>query len=234
MCDVGVFCLGGSLTNRSSFQVVEMYCRRCWRSSLVTTALDNLMTRDKADHRPTGSVLTPWPCPARVLQLLGRNIPNEAWWCFLSSSTAHLRRIKIKTSTCGKKRSRDDGEENEDDEEEQKGGEKATKKLLASLPSGLRVVTNFGLVDICPERSGKHNAAEYLAKNRFQVSLENCASMGDDDNDIALVRLQGRRFHHFFVWSGNQKCCACANVPSLTGTNITCFALSRINKSNMT
>lgn len=61
------------------------------------------------------------------------------------------------------------------------------KKMLDSLPSGLRVVTNFGLVDICPERSGKHNAAAYLAKEHFGIPLADCASMGDDDNDIALV-----------------------------------------------
>lgn len=61
------------------------------------------------------------------------------------------------------------------------------KKMLDSLPPTLRAVTNFGLVDICPLRSGKHNAAAYLAREHFDVPLANCASMGDDDNDIALV-----------------------------------------------
>lgn len=83
------------------------------------------------------------------------------------------------------------GDTEEDKEEEQKGGGRAMKKLLDSLPSGLLVVTNFGLVDICPERSGKHNAAAYLAKEHFGISLGRCASMGDDDNDIALVRYNG-------------------------------------------
>ena len=62
------------------------------------------------------------------------------------------------------------------------------KKILDSLDPSLRVVTNFGLVDICPLRSGKHNAAAYLAREHFDIPLANCASMGDDDNDIALVR----------------------------------------------
>lgn len=62
------------------------------------------------------------------------------------------------------------------------------KKILDSLPPSLRVVTNYGLVDICPLRSGKHNAAAYLAREHFEIPLANCASMGDDDNDIALVR----------------------------------------------
>lgn len=66
------------------------------------------------------------------------------------------------------------------------------KRMLDSLPSGLRVVTNFGLVDICAERSGKHNAAAYLAREHFGIPLEDCASMGDDDNDIALVRKRSR------------------------------------------
>lgn len=68
------------------------------------------------------------------------------------------------------------------------------KKLLASLPSDLRVVTNFGLVDICPLRSGKHNAAAFLAREHFDIPLANCASMGDDDNDIALVSAEEHVF----------------------------------------
>lgn len=67
------------------------------------------------------------------------------------------------------------------------GGTEAVKDMLANLPKGLRVVTNFGLVDICPDASGKHNAAAYLAAEHFEISLDRCASMGDDDNDIALV-----------------------------------------------
>lgn len=67
------------------------------------------------------------------------------------------------------------------------GGTEAMKELLANLPKGLRVVTNFGLVDICPDASGKHNAAAYLAADHFGIPMDSCASMGDDDNDIALV-----------------------------------------------
>ena len=63
------------------------------------------------------------------------------------------------------------------------------KKFLDCLPSGLLVVTNFGLVDICPDLSGKHNAAAYIAAEHFGIPLESCASMGDDDNDIALVSM---------------------------------------------
>lgn len=72
------------------------------------------------------------------------------------------------------------------------------KKILNSLPSSLRVVTNFGLVDICPLRSGKHNAAAYLAREHFGIPLADCASMGDDDNDIALVIRGGRGAVFFF------------------------------------
>lgn len=74
-------------------------------------------------------------------------------------------------------------------QEEVRGGEADVNKLLDSLPSGLLVVTNFGLVDICPELSGKHNAAAYIAAEHFGIPLESCASMGDDDNDIALVSM---------------------------------------------
>lgn len=66
-------------------------------------------------------------------------------------------------------------------------GADAMRALLESLPPGLRVVTNLGMVDICPEASGKHNAAAYLASERFGIPLSRCASMGDDDNDIDLV-----------------------------------------------
>lgn len=105
---------------------------------------------------------------------------------------ALLCRFRIKVKTGGSnKRSREDaegaGETEAAEEKEERGGEKAMKRILDSLPSGLRVVTNFGLVDICPLRSGKHNAAAYLAREHFDIPLANCASMGDDDNDIALV-----------------------------------------------
>lgn len=103
-------------------------------------------------------------------------------------------RIKIRDG-CQKGQS-GGGSEGEEDAEKTagegrdgvRGGEGAMKRLLESLPPGLRVVTNLGLVDICPERSGKHNAAAYLAREHFGISLDRCASMGDDDNDIALVR----------------------------------------------
>lgn len=100
-------------------------------------------------------------------------------------------RIKVKAGTGAKKRSRGDAEGTGGDTqlEDERGGEAAVKKLLDSLPSGLLVVTNFGLVDICPELSGKHNAAAYIATEHFGIPLESCASMGDDDNDIALVSL---------------------------------------------
>lgn len=98
-------------------------------------------------------------------------------------------RIKVKAGTSTKKRGRDDAEGVGEDTENERGGEAAVKKLLDSLPSGLLVVTNFGLVDICPELSGKHNAAAYIAAEHFGIPLESCASMGDDDNDIALVSM---------------------------------------------
>ncbi|CAM9816863.1 unnamed protein product [Hapterophycus canaliculatus] len=106
-------------------------------------------------------------------------------------------RIKVKTGS-SKTPSGGAGEEGTGDGkpqeagEEERGGEKAMKRMLDSLPSGLRVVTNFGLVDICPERSGKHNAAAYLATEHFGVPLADCASMGDDDNDIALANSMGK------------------------------------------
>lgn len=122
-------------------------------------------------------------------------------------------RIKVKTGN-SKKRSRDaaeggDGGEEEQggEEEEEKGGEAAMKRLLDSLPPGLLVVTNFGMVDICPERSGKHNAAAYLAKEHFGISLEECASMGDDDNDIALVRTDRDRLDDSSAFS-----CRCRHL----------------------
>lgn len=101
-------------------------------------------------------------------------------------------RIKVVAGGSGSSSTRSGGQDEEEEEEgrggQPKGGEKAMKRLLTSLPPGLRVVTNFGMVDICPEGSGKHNAAAYLAKVRFGIPLGRCASMGDDDNDIALVR----------------------------------------------
>ncbi|CAM9842275.1 unnamed protein product [Ectocarpus sp. 12 AP-2014] len=108
--------------------------------------------------------------------------------------------IRIKVKTGGKKRARENREgkgaegpqEEQEGEEEERGGEAAMEKLLASLPSDLRVVTNFGLVDICPLRSGKHNAAAFLAREHFDIPLANCASMGDDDNDIALANSMGK------------------------------------------
>lgn len=109
-------------------------------------------------------------------------------FCLVSCS-----RINVKTGGSNK-RSREDAEGAAGDdkqEEEERGGEKAMKRMLDSLPPTLRVVTNFGLVDICPLRSGKHNAAAYLAREHFGIPLANCASMGDDDNDIALVRAEG-------------------------------------------
>lgn len=97
-------------------------------------------------------------------------------------------RIKVKTGGTNK-RSREDAEGGGGAEDkEERGGEKAMKKILDSLPPSLRVVTNYGLVDICSLGSGKHNAAAYLAREHFDIPLANCASMGDDDNDIALVR----------------------------------------------
>lgn len=101
-----------------------------------------------------------------------------------------VHRIKVKTGGSNK-RSREDaeGDGGEAEEKEEPGGEKAMKRILDSLHSSLRVVTNFGLVDICPLRSGKHNAAAYLAREHFEIPLANCASMGDDDNDIALVNI---------------------------------------------
>ena len=110
-------------------------------------------------------------------------------------------RIKVKTGGSNKRRREDaegagDGEgqkgEAQEEEQEERGGEKAMKKMLDSLPPTLRAVTNFGLVDICPLRSGKHNAAAYLAREHFELPLASCASMGDDDNDIALVRAARR------------------------------------------
>lgn len=102
-----------------------------------------------------------------------------------------LDRIKVKAGTSAKKRSRDDAEGTGEDMrlENARGGEVAVKNLLDCLPPGLLVVTNFGLVDICPELSGKHNAAAYIAAEHFGIPLESCASMGDDDNDIALVSM---------------------------------------------
>lgn len=102
-------------------------------------------------------------------------------------------RIKIKGCKKGQSGGGSEGEEDAvravgEGRDGVRGGEGATKRLLESLPPGLGVVTNFGLVDICPERSGKHNAAAYLAREHFGISLDRCASMGDDDNDIALVR----------------------------------------------
>ncbi|CAM9183547.1 unnamed protein product [Discosporangium mesarthrocarpum] len=73
-----------------------------------------------------------------------------------------------------------------------KGSNQSLSHLLGLLPAGLRVVTNFGLVDICPERSGKLNAAVHIATKRFGISLENCASMGDDDNDIDIAKAMGK------------------------------------------
>lgn len=118
----------------------------------------------------------------------------------LSLDWPRYARSRIKVKTGGKKRARENpkgkGAEDpqEEEEEEERGGEAAMKKLLASLPSDLRVVTNFGLVDICPLRSGKHNAAAFLAREHFDIPLANCASMGDDDNDIALVSAEERVF----------------------------------------
>lgn len=84
------------------------------------------------------------------------------------------------------------------------------KKILDSLDPSLRVVTNFGLVDICPLRSGKHNAAAYLAREHFDIPLANCASMGDDDNDIALVRDGVRAVFVFFLGvSASSWSCVC-------------------------
>eukprot|EP00752_Nemacystus_decipiens_P003206 g2967.t1 len=102
--------------------------------------------------------------------------------------------IRIKVKTAGSnKRSREDAEGGEEaGQKEEPGGEKAMKKILDSLDPSLRVVTNFGLVDICPLRSGKHNAAAYLAREHFDIPLANCASMGDDDNDIALANSMGK------------------------------------------
>ncbi|CAM9618146.1 unnamed protein product [Scytosiphon promiscuus] len=105
-------------------------------------------------------------------------------------------RIKVKTGS-SKTLSQEGGggvseEKLREAEEEEQGGQKAMKRMLGSLPPGLRVVTNFGLVDICPQRSGKHNAAAYLAREHFGISLEDCASMGDDDNDIALANSVGK------------------------------------------
>lgn len=102
---------------------------------------------------------------------------------------AFCSRIKVKTGGVNKRsREEAEGAGDEKHEEEERGGEKAINKLLDSLPPTLRVVTNFGLVDICPLRSGKHNAAAYLAREHFGIPLADCASMGDDDNDIDLVR----------------------------------------------
>ena len=100
-------------------------------------------------------------------------------------------RIKIKDRN-DRKRIEEDKEcrvgDDGDERDEVRGGQDRMKRLLDSLPPGLGVATNLGLVDIFSDKSGKHNAAAYLAKEHFKISLDNCASMGDDDNDITLVR----------------------------------------------
>lgn len=107
------------------------------------------------------------------------------------------------------------------------------KKMLDALPPTLRVVTNFGLVDICPLRSGKHNAAAYLAREHFGIPLANCASMGDDDNDIALVRTDGMDIlpHPMYpIWAGLVADVSQSPHPGMSNMSISClvFFCSRI------
>lgn len=67
------------------------------------------------------------------------------------------------------------------------------KEKLKGLPSSLQTVTNFDMVDILPVKSGKLNAATYLAK-KFGVPLSRCAALGDDDNDVEMLSSLGYAF----------------------------------------
>ncbi|CAM9558838.1 unnamed protein product, partial [Phaeothamnion confervicola] len=72
------------------------------------------------------------------------------------------------------------------------GGGQELERILADLPSELQRTSNFGLVDVLPAASGKRNVAAYLARRRFETRLEECAALGDDDNDIELALSAGQ------------------------------------------
>ena len=66
--------------------------------------------------------------------------------------------------------------------------------LVAALPPCLQSAENLEYLDIFPATSGKENAARYLAAAVFDSEIAACASLGDDDNDLALAACVGRTF----------------------------------------
>ena len=68
----------------------------------------------------------------------------------------------------------------------------ALRKILHSLPPSLSFTSNFGWTDVLPAGSGKRRACEYLASEEvfaLEGGLSRCVAMGDDDNDIEMVRI---------------------------------------------
>jgi hydroxymethylpyrimidine pyrophosphatase-like HAD family hydrolase len=72
-------------------------------------------------------------------------------------------------------------------------GDAELRARLAHLPSSMAIATNFGLVDVTPSASGKQNVAIYAARTLADCDLSDCAGIGDDDNDIAMLSAMGKR-----------------------------------------
>jgi hydroxymethylpyrimidine pyrophosphatase-like HAD family hydrolase len=72
-------------------------------------------------------------------------------------------------------------------------GDAVLRARLAHLPPSMAIATNFGLVDVTPSVSGKRNVAVYAARKLADCDLSDCAGIGDDDNDIAMLSAMGKR-----------------------------------------
>lgn len=73
-------------------------------------------------------------------------------------------------------------------------GGRELEEAKRNLPSELSCSSNFGLTDFFPSRSGKRQAALYLAKEKFGIDPEFCAALCDDDNDIEMAEAVGHAF----------------------------------------
>eukprot|EP00640_Fibrocapsa_japonica_P003242 CAMPEP_0113942588 /NCGR_PEP_ID=MMETSP1339-20121228/8272_1 /TAXON_ID=94617 /ORGANISM="Fibrocapsa japonica" /LENGTH=326 /DNA_ID=CAMNT_0000947111 /DNA_START=164 /DNA_END=1144 /DNA_ORIENTATION=+ /assembly_acc=CAM_ASM_000762 len=63
--------------------------------------------------------------------------------------------------------------------------------LVKSTSVDLQHASNLGFIDVFPSGSGKDVAAKYVAQ-LLGVDINDCAMMGDDDNDMKLAQLAGQ------------------------------------------
>eukprot|EP00929_Paragymnodinium_shiwhaense_P086855 TRINITY_DN47258_c0_g1_i1.p1 TRINITY_DN47258_c0_g1~~TRINITY_DN47258_c0_g1_i1.p1 ORF type:complete len:373 (-),score=68.80 TRINITY_DN47258_c0_g1_i1:240-1358(-) len=140
---------------------------------LAAPLVEDLRWRDR--HNAAAGPSLPWRRPEEREGLLWdfyRKLSSDGWDC---DAKGYMTDFRIKLSSSAGKSAED------------------LREVVEQRPPGLESSFNLGAADFYPATSGKAEASKYLAE-LYGLSMEDCVSMGDDDNDMELARCVGHTF----------------------------------------